>query len=119
MENQQTRRVIRQAALNQPPIKIAPEGGYHRDWKVTKKSHVSDLRSMAEKNQARKDLADQKVKAIVEAWEKQMSIPQVKGGKWALAKQLSEFAKSIDRPLSADSLVKRYHLWSHLHDERL
>lgn len=115
MENQ-TRRVIRQATLNQPPIKVAPEGGYHRDWKVTKKSHYSDLQNMAEKNQARKAQADQNVNVIVEAWEKQMSIPQVNGSKWALAKQLSEFAKSVDRPLSAHSFVKRYHLWRHLHD---
>lgn len=113
--NQTSRRVVRQVALNQPPIKITPEGGYHRDWNVTKKSHILFFQSLVEKNQIRKDLADQNVKSIVEAWEAQESVPQIKDSKWVVARQLSAFSKSINNPLSADSFVKRYQFWSHLH----
>jgi hypothetical protein len=118
MENQPTssRRVVRQAALNQPPIKIVPEGGYHRDWKVTKKSHASALRVMAEKNQARKDLADQKVMVIVQAWEAQPSLPPRVKGKFAFGCILSDFSKTVGLGLSYTSLEKRHKMWCHLHD---
>lgn len=118
MENQIRRRVVRQTALNQPPIKLAPEGGYHRGWKVTRPSHISDLQSMAEKNQAKKDLADQKVEAIVKAWEAQEFAPQLINSKWGAARQLADFSRSIDKYLSPNSLAKRYRLWSHLHGEQ-
>lgn len=117
MENQQqTRRVVRQTALNQPPIKLKPEGGYY-NWDIKARSGLAHYRAMQLKNQARKDLADQKVKVIVEAWEAQESaVPQIVGSKWEVTRQLSAFSKSINNPLSADSLVKRYHFWKHLHD---
>ena len=120
MENQQTtsRRVVRQTALNQPPIKLKPEGGYY-NWDIKASSGLAHYRAMQLKNQARKDLADQRVKFIVAAWEAQESIPQVKDSKWGVARQLSAFSKAINNPLSADSFVKRYQFWCHLHDAGL
>jgi len=113
---QNQRRIVRQTALNQPPLKVTPEGGYHRDYKVTAVSGLSDYKSMQAKNQARIEAADQKVMDIVQAWEAQSPLPTRVKGKFAFGVVLSDFSKTIGLGLSYTSLEKRHKMWSHLHD---
>ncbi len=113
MENKIIRR---QTALNQPPVRVTPEGGYHRDWRVTASSGLSHYKSMQEKNNKRKEAADIKVKSIVEAWEAQDPMPPRIKGKKKFGEALSAFSKKVKLGLSYTSLDKRYSLWKHLHE---
>jgi hypothetical protein len=108
--------IRRQVALNQPLIKATPEGGYHRDWRVTASSGLANYKSMQEKNTRRKEAAEQKVCQIVEAWEAQDSMPPRIKGKTKFGEALSDFSKEIGMDLSYTALAKRYSLWKHLHD---
>jgi hypothetical protein len=113
MENKIIRR---QTALNQPPVRVTPEGGYHRGWRVTASSGLANYKSMQEKNARRKELAEQKVCQIVEVWEAQDPMPPRIKGKKKFGNVLSDFSKKVGLGLSYTSLDKRYSLWKHLHD---